>query len=581
MVIIVILIILLVITAVFVEYYLLNKSKNQSSESTISNKSTNPDCKENDISNYILDTVPLEGSTFLQRIRYHLSKYFFKEKFTLDSGTFSDKTKLNPNILYRKAKLKTGIKSEISPPLNKGIGCSPYPNEIYVPVEYNLVQFVRVQRITTAPDNVNSINIAEIQVYDLNGNLIPSTSASYSDGGLSGFPATNVNDGNLNNFAHTNTNIDSSGRYGTIGSYIQIGFSSPVRISRIVITNRKDCCQNRMVGTQVQTFSSSPGNTPLTSLNITDTRSDYTIYYSSQKQPIICTGNQVLNTVSGVCECPSTLSFKLNNGSCVAPLTCPSNQIQSRDTGVCVCPSTLSFKLNNGSCVAPLTCPSNQTQSRDTGVCECPSTLSFKLSNGSCVAPLTCPSNQTQSRDTGVCVCPSTLSFKLSNGSCVAPLNCPSIQIQSTVSGVCECPSTLSFKLNNGSCVAPLTCTSGQTQSRDTGVCVCPARQTLINGVCQCPTKEYKDVNGNCQCKSGQRDINGNCICSFNLKMDANGNCYNPCPAHSFYYSYTDSCECSSPYYKSNGTCVWRGCSFPYYYDWQSDDCAIDYSQFM
>ena len=100
-------------------------------------------------------------------------------------------------------------------------------------------------------------------------------------------------------------------------------------------------------------------------------------------------GNCICNVSRG-----TTFEVTPSSGSkyCVAPLTCPNNQIQSRTTGICECPSNLAFRLNNGTCVAPLTCPAQNfrtnalIQSRDTGLCDCNPTVGYnsKRPDGTC-----------------------------------------------------------------------------------------------------------------------------------------------------------------------------------------------------
>ena len=139
------------------------------------------------------------------------------------------------------------------------------------------VQYIRIQRVKTAPDGSNAINIAEIQAFDSNGNLIQPASASYSDEGLSGFPTSNSIDGNMDNFAHTTDARD---------NFIQVSYSSPVQVSQIVITNRKDCCKDRMIGTHLQLFSK-PGGTPdVADIPINDSKDVYTFTFNaSQSNP--------------------------------------------------------------------------------------------------------------------------------------------------------------------------------------------------------------------------------------------------------------------------------------------------------
>jgi len=133
------------------------------------------------------------------------------------------------------------------------------------------VQYVRIKRITTAPDGTNAINISEIQAFDINGRLITPESAYYDDNGI-GFPAINAIDGNLNNFAHTSDHGN--------GPLIEVAYTNLNQVKKIVISNRVDCCQNRMIGTSLMLFSK-PGSTPdVANIPITDTRGTYTFTFN-------------------------------------------------------------------------------------------------------------------------------------------------------------------------------------------------------------------------------------------------------------------------------------------------------------
>ena len=92
-------------------------------------------CGENDISNYDIDETPIKGPESLQRIAFNISNFIhrIRENFALSQETVPNKTSLVGTRLYNKATLKSGIKSEINPPLNKGASCTAYPTEIYIP----------------------------------------------------------------------------------------------------------------------------------------------------------------------------------------------------------------------------------------------------------------------------------------------------------------------------------------------------------------------------------------------------------------------------------------------------------------
>ena len=103
--------------------------------------------------------------------------------------------------------------------------------------------------ITNHAASVNCmINLAEIQLYGINGLMIPTSmlsvswSQAYSE--LDPFPLSNCFDGILTNFCHT---ADTCGN-----SWIEVISDTP--IEQVVITNRVDCCGARIVGVQLEYF---------------------------------------------------------------------------------------------------------------------------------------------------------------------------------------------------------------------------------------------------------------------------------------------------------------------------------------
>ena len=99
---------------------------------------------------------------------------------------------------------------------------------------------------------------------------------SYNDGGIGFNPYAAVN-GVMNDIAHTSDSPN---------AYIQFAFFSPINLSRIVITNRADCCKERMIGTEVQTSLQYPFNA-YTKVAINSTRDNYTISYTPNNMPTL------------------------------------------------------------------------------------------------------------------------------------------------------------------------------------------------------------------------------------------------------------------------------------------------------
>ena len=106
-------------------------------------------------------------------------------------------------------------------------------------------RYIRINRSDTATDA--ALNIAEIEVYDgygakITSGITPTLSPLYNNDSNSFGPQMLI-DGNMSNFAHTE-NVK--------GAYMQLDLGSDKQISRVVITNRADCCQGRIVGASFQ-----------------------------------------------------------------------------------------------------------------------------------------------------------------------------------------------------------------------------------------------------------------------------------------------------------------------------------------
>jgi hypothetical protein len=100
-------------------------------------------------------------------------------------------------------------------------------------------------------DRFEYLNLAEIRVYSYNGgpNIITPNTAVTKSSGYQGdmFPSRNFVDGNLNNFVHT------AGPQ-TDQPWIQVDLGSTVDIVKVVIFNRTDCCQSRILGAQLRIY---------------------------------------------------------------------------------------------------------------------------------------------------------------------------------------------------------------------------------------------------------------------------------------------------------------------------------------
>ncbi|QIG59490.1 hypothetical protein [Dishui Lake phycodnavirus 2] len=105
---------------------------------------------------------------------------------------------------------------------------------------------------TTSTINSNLVvNLAEVEVYDSNDVLVSNNKTITGSSVLDDHPWANLVDGNKTNFAHTN---------GTTSSevdYLQIDLGAVKEIKKISITNRTDCCKDRIKGLKVQILNES------------------------------------------------------------------------------------------------------------------------------------------------------------------------------------------------------------------------------------------------------------------------------------------------------------------------------------
>ena len=106
------------------------------------------------------------------------------------------------------------------------------------------VRYVRIQRVTSGSfgaGDYTSINLGEVLVYNKNtpitisgGSVVP----QFRDWGW-----RNVIDGSPSTFAHTTADLNAR-------ITLDLGMAQPV--DEIVIVNRQDCCQERIIGCELQ-----------------------------------------------------------------------------------------------------------------------------------------------------------------------------------------------------------------------------------------------------------------------------------------------------------------------------------------
>jgi hypothetical protein len=99
------------------------------------------------------------------------------------------------------------------------------------------VRYARVER-PTADYPTNIINLGELEVFDATGtNIALNATVTGGPGNHPAGPWPNLTDGNFGNFAHT---LDNG------ATFIEVDLGAVKEIAKVVITNRPDCCQNRL-----------------------------------------------------------------------------------------------------------------------------------------------------------------------------------------------------------------------------------------------------------------------------------------------------------------------------------------------
>ncbi|AUT19111.1 hypothetical protein DSLPV1_140 [Dishui lake phycodnavirus 1] len=124
-------------------------------------------------------------------------------------------------------------------------GSGPSASEPPPPVTHVSGQYVRIHRV-----GGDVINVSEMAVFDENGVLI--SKGATVTGGTEAHPAgpyANLTNGNLDDFAH---NLDTTGE-----DHITIDLGSAKKIGEVILVNRRDCCQDRIVGKKLQILDTS------------------------------------------------------------------------------------------------------------------------------------------------------------------------------------------------------------------------------------------------------------------------------------------------------------------------------------
>jgi hypothetical protein len=88
-----------------------------------------------------------------------------------------------------------------------------------------------------------TINLAEVQAFDLTGSLITPRGAELFSTYSPAYPAENCIDGINQTFCHSK---------GTgAEEYLRVDYFGPLDLASIVVKNRHNCCQERIVGGRI------------------------------------------------------------------------------------------------------------------------------------------------------------------------------------------------------------------------------------------------------------------------------------------------------------------------------------------
>jgi hypothetical protein len=158
---------------------------------------------------------------------------------------------------------------------NAGLVNDPaYMGYVKTPLPYPIGAAIKGRGIRLKYNRQECLNLAEIRVYSSNGgpNIItPNTPISKSSGYQGDmFPSRNFVDSNTNNFVHTSCSDV---------PWIVVDLGSMVDIFKIVVFNRVDCCQSRILGTVLEIYNEGgldPGSRIYVSEPITTTNRTYT-----------------------------------------------------------------------------------------------------------------------------------------------------------------------------------------------------------------------------------------------------------------------------------------------------------------
>ena len=174
-------------------------------------------------------------------------------------------------------------------------------------------------------NNNEHLNIAEIQVYDASGVNVARKAKVSASSTLGPFVPELLIDDNLDNFAHTDNDGD---------KFFMVDLQKNTTISKVVIVNRKSCCQSRVIGSEL--IITNEANDELFKEKITQSLPEYTFNFSVDKLNIAIENKtkDVNNTFAEI----QKISEKINNPEVKAKVAesasmvnVPLSQDQQRD----------------------------------------------------------------------------------------------------------------------------------------------------------------------------------------------------------------------------------------------------------
>ncbi len=175
-------------------------------------------------------------------------------------------------------------------------------------------KYIKIERIFPHPEtNQYSLNIARVYIYDANNNLINSNLSAlavpvYPYGE---YPASNlINYSNTSSFAHTGGSISYR------NPYFRINLSNERDISKIVILNRQDGYQNRMIGTKLSVYDNN--NNIVYTTNINKSENNYTFNFTNSQ------ASNIINNIN------SADLYNLLNNSKLNETTISNNLIEAK-----------------------------------------------------------------------------------------------------------------------------------------------------------------------------------------------------------------------------------------------------------